>query len=67
MNYSQWPIVERVVPGWPMCIGRAWILRSDLRQHAPNVPMAVRVIRDNYGPHWLVTITPPVIPQPEEE
>ncbi len=64
-DYSQWPIVERAIPGWPMCIGRAWGVRSDLRQRAPNVPMVVRVIRRNYGPDWLVTITPPVIPREE--
>lgn len=60
-NHSQWPIVERTIPGWPMCIGRAWIPTT------PNTPMAVRVVRHNYGVHWLVTITPPVIPQSEED
>jgi hypothetical protein len=55
---SRWPIVADV-PGWPMCLARLWV-PSDA-----NTPMAIRVIRRNYGPDWLVTLTPPVIPQPE--
>jgi len=59
MNYSQFPIIGRVVPDWPMHLARAWIPVT------PNTPMVVRVIRRNYGPQWLITVTPPVIPQPE--
>lgn len=60
MNYSQWPIIGRVLPDWPIRLDRAWTpVTSD-------TPMATRVLRDNYGPHWLITITPPVIPQSEE-
>ena len=57
--YSQHPIID--VPGWPMCLARAWF-PVDV-----NTPMVVRVVRRNYGTDWLVTITPPVIPQPEEK
>ena len=60
MNYSQHPIIETDVPGHPLCLARAWVPSDS------NTPMAVRVVRRNYGPQWLVTITPPVIPQSEE-
>ncbi len=60
VDCSQHPIVERTIPGWPMSIGRAWIPTT------PNTPMVVRVVRRNYGAAWIVTITPPVIPQPPE-
>ena len=57
-DYSQHPIIA--IDGWPMRLARAWIPVT------PNTPIAVRVVRHNYGTDWLVTITPPVIPQPEE-
>ncbi len=57
-DYSQHPIIA--IPFWPTRLERAWIPVT------PNTPMAVRVVRHNYGTDWLVAITPPVIPQSEE-